>query len=106
MTSAAPQTQEALQHTAEDLRLLGQAAKADLQRLGQNAQEFTRSRVIEPGSRFVQEASVRLEDQARRSADIARAKMDDAYAYVSQNPGRALLGAAIGGIVLGFLFRR
>lgn len=101
-----PQTQEALQHTAEDLRLLGQAAKADFQRLGNDAQEFARSRVIEPGTRMVKDASQRLEEQARRSASVAREKLDEACGYVAENPGRALLGAAVGGLVLGFLFRR
>ncbi|MGV3661930.1 MAG: hypothetical protein ACO1TE_17210 [Prosthecobacter sp.] len=101
-----PQTQEALQHTAADLRLLGQAAKADIQRLQHDAQELARTRVIEPGVRMVKDASQRLEEQARRSASMAREKMDDVCGYVVENPGRALLGAVAGGLVLGFLFRR
>ncbi len=101
-----PHTQEALQHAADDLRRLGQAAKADIQRLQQDTQEFARARVIEPGTQMVKDASQRLEEQARRSAAVAREKMDEACGYVSENPGRALLGAAIGGLVLGLLFRR
>lgn len=105
MTSI-PNTQEALQHTANDLRLLAQAAKEDMLRLKDNTQEYARSRVIEPGTRMVRDASQRLEEQARRSADRAWEKLDDAYGYVAENPGRALLGAVLGGLALGFLFRR
>ncbi len=101
-----PSTHDALQHTAEDLRLLGHAAKTDLQRLQQDAQELARTRVIEPGVRMVKDASQRLEEQARHTAGVARERLDEAYGYVVENPGRALLGAAIGGFFLGLLVRR
>lgn len=100
------QTQEALQNTAQDLRALGSAAKADLQRFQQDAQEIARTKVIEPGVRFVKDTSHRIEDQARRSATAAKAGLDGACNYVAENPSRALLGALAGGIVLGLLMRR
>lgn len=104
--TAIPNTQEALRHAANDLRLLAQAAKADAQRLQQDTQDYARAHVIEPGVRMVKDASQRLDEQARRSASVAREKIDEARGYVADNPSRALLGAAIGGLVLGLLFRR
>lgn len=104
--TATLQTQEALQNTAEDLRALGHAAKADFQRLQHDAQEMARTKVIEPGLRFVKDASHRLEDQARRSATVAKEKIGQMSGYVADNPSRALLSAFAGGVIFGLLMRR
>lgn len=104
--TATPNINRALQDTAQDLRHLGQAAKTDLQRLQHDAQNLAQTRVIEPGTRFVREASHQIEEQARHTVGLAKDKFDDVCDYVAENPGRALLGAIAGGILLGFIFRR
>jgi ElaB/YqjD/DUF883 family membrane-anchored ribosome-binding protein len=104
--TATPHLNQALQDTAQDLRVLGQAAKADFQRLQHDAQRLAQTKVIQPGTKFMKETSQQLEEQARRSMSVAREKLDDVYSYVSDNPGRAIVGALAGGILLGLIMRR
>lgn len=104
--TATPRLNEALQDTAEDLRNLGLAAKSDFLRLQKDVNKLAQSKVIDPGMKLVKNTSHRLEAQARRSASLAKDTLDDVLDYVSDNPGRTLVGAIAGGVLLGLLLRR
>lgn len=104
--TATPNINRALHDTAQDLRELGHAAKTDFKSLQHDAEQLARTKVIQPGAKFVRETSQQLEEQARRSLGVAREKLDDVVGYVSDNPLRALVGAVAGGILLGLIIRR
>jgi len=101
-----PHIQQALNDTVQDIRALGDAAKTDFKRFTHEAQEMAQTKVIQPGVKMFKDTTHRLEDQARRSADATKEKIDHMRGYVVENPGRALAGALAGGVVLGLLFRR
>jgi len=101
-----PHIQQALNDTAQDFRALGEAAKTDFKQLSHDAQELAQSKVIRPGVQMAKDTAYQLELQARRSAEATKVKIDHLRGYVSENPGRALVGVLAGGVVLGLLLRR
>lgn len=101
-----PNINQALNTTAQDFRALGEAAKADFNRLTNDAHKLAQTKVIDPGVQMIKDTSHKLEVQARRSADAAKVQMDHLHDYIVENPGRALLGALAGGVILGLLLRR
>ncbi|MES2595746.1 MAG: hypothetical protein V4662_10445 [Verrucomicrobiota bacterium] len=101
-----PHTQKALSNTAQDFRALGEAAKTDLNRLTNDVHQLAKAKVIDPGLQMVTDASHRLEAQARRSADAAKVQIAHLREVIVEHPGRSLVGALAGGIILGLLLRR
>lgn len=85
--TATPHLNEALQHTAQDLRAVGDAAKEDFNILRH-------------------EARARLEDCTQGAAQDARENLNQLRDYAVQNPLRALVYAALGGVALGLFLRR
>lgn len=86
---------KALHHTAQDLRDVREAAKADLQRLTRDARVMAEKRVIKPTMAAVNEASEQLE---KRAKDLSK--------YATTHPVAALAGVALGGILIGLFMRR
>ncbi|MFC5454732.1 hypothetical protein [Prosthecobacter fluviatilis] len=104
--NSTPNIQQALNDTAQDFRALGEAAKTDFKQLSHEAMELAQTKIIRPSAQLARNSAQRLEDQARRSAEVTKEKIDHMRGYVVENPGRALAGALAGGLVLGLLFRR
>ncbi len=101
-----PHILHALNDTAQDFRALGEAAKTDFKQLSHDAQELAQSKIIRPGTQLAKDTAHQLEVQARRSVEVSKEKIDHLRGYVSENPGRALVGVLAGGVVLGLLLRR
>ncbi len=101
-----PNINRALNTTAQDFRALGEAAKADFNRLTHDAQKMAQTKVIDPGVQMIKDTSQKIEVQARRSAEAAKVQVDHLHDYIVENPGRALLGALAGGVILGLFLRR
>lgn len=101
-----PNIQKALTTTVQDFRALGEAAKTDLQRLSHDAQELAQEKVIQPGVQMFKDTTNKLEEKARHSAEVAKVRIDHLREYIVENPGRAVAGALIGGVIVGLLLRR
>lgn len=86
---------KALHHTADDLRDVRDAAKADLQRLTRDARILAERRVIKPTVAAVNEASEMIEKRAKKLS-----------LYATAHPVATLAGAVFGGILIGLLMRR
>jgi ElaB/YqjD/DUF883 family membrane-anchored ribosome-binding protein len=86
---------KAIHHTAEDFRDVGEAAKADLQRLTRDARIMAERRVFKPTMAAVNGATEMIEQRAK---NLSR--------YVSKHPVATLAGVALGGVLLGLLMHR
>lgn len=101
-----PNINKALSTTAQDFRTLGEAAKTDFNRLTHDAQELAQTKLIQPGVQMIKDTTSQIEVQARRTAEVAKVKIDHLREYIVENPGRSLIGALAGGLLLGMLMRR
>ena len=86
---------KALHHTAQDLRDVREAAKADLQRLTRDARITAERRILKPTLAAVNEASDLLEKRAKNIS-----------LYAVAHPLTTLAGVALGGILIGLFMRR
>jgi ElaB/YqjD/DUF883 family membrane-anchored ribosome-binding protein len=84
-----------LHHTAQDLRDVREAAKADLHRFTRDARVMAEQRVLKPAMSAVTDASDLLEKRAK-----------ELQHYANAHPLTTLAGVAIGGILIGLLMRR
>ena len=87
-------------------RALGEAAKTDFNRLTHDAQELAQTKLIQPGVQMIKDTTNQIEVQARRTAEVAKVKIDHLREYIVENPGRSLIGALAGGLLLGMMMRR
>ncbi len=89
-----PHINDVLEHAKDDLKAMGSAAREDFSKLRHNAGDLAQEHLLKPA----QEAK----DWASKYADRSAEDLRD---YTVKHPFRALAIAAVGGVLLSFLFR-